>query len=196
MPLLLYPPSAPIPLQLRKGFSPESLQCRPLLFSTNSGKQWYYRSKNVTRLTVNCGVSSLKEPPVSNPAALAKEAHKYFDQAVITIRAGDSGHGAILSMPNQKINTKSQGQHEKEKRIKSSYKRDSDGSLILPMGGHGGDVVLYADEDLESLLEFHKKRRYSVKRGGNVDAMGALTSQLHEGFAAPALRIPVPVLQV
>lgn len=159
------------------------------------GKQWCYRSKSGTRLTVNCRVSGLKEPPpLSNPAALlAKEAHKYFDQAVITVRGGDGGHGAILSMPNQKINTKSQGKHEKEKRIKSSYKRDSDGSLILPMGGHGGDVVFYADEGLESLLEFHKKRRYSAKRGGNVDAMGTLTSQLHDGFAAPALRIPVPV---
>ncbi|OAY81787.1 putative GTP-binding protein OBGC2 [Ananas comosus] len=177
MPFLLYPPPAPISLQLRKGFSPEFLQCRPLFFSTNRGKQWYYTSKNVMRLTVNCRVSSLKEPPLSNPAALlAKEAHKYFDQAVITARAGDGGHGAILSMPNQKINTKSQGKHEKEKRIKSSYKRDSAGSLILPMGGHGGDVLLYADEGIESLLELPKKRRYSAKRGGNVDAMGTLTS--------------------
>nr|CAD1818323.1 unnamed protein product [Ananas comosus var. bracteatus] len=194
MSLPLYPASLSNPLPLRQNFSAESRHCKPLLFSTTRGKQWYYRSKNITRLTVNSRISSLKEPPLSNPAALlAKEAHKYFDQAVITVRAGDGGHGAVLSMPNQKINTKSQGRHEKEKRMRSSYKRDSDGSLILPMGGHGGDVVLYADEGLESLLEFHKKRRYSAKRGGNVDAMGTLTSQLHDGFAAPALRIPVPV---
>ena len=44
-----------------------------------------------------------------------------------------------------------------------------------------------------SLLEFHKKSRYNAKRGGNVDAMGVLTSQLHDGLAAPTLRNPVPV---
>ncbi|GMP81469.1 hypothetical protein CsSME_00036168 [Camellia sinensis var. sinensis] len=97
-------------------------------------------------------------------------------------------------MPNQRTPSKSQGKHEKEKtKKKSSYKRDFDGSLILPMGGHGGDVVIYADEGKDSLLEFHKKSRFNAKRGGNVAAMGVLTSQLHNGLAAPTLRIPVPL---
>nr|KYP37427.1 GTPase obg [Cajanus cajan] len=61
------------------------------------------------------------------------------------------------------------------------------------MGGHGGDVVVYADEAKDTLLEFHNKSRYHAKRGGNVDAMGALTSSLRNGLAAPTLRIPVPV---
>ncbi|GFS46456.1 hypothetical protein Acr_00g0102380 [Actinidia rufa] len=78
-------------------------------------------------------------------------------------------------------------------RKKSSYKRDFDGSLLLPMGGHGGDVVIYADEGKESLLEFHKKSRHNAKRGGNVAAMGVLTSQLQNGLDAPTLRIPVPL---
>ncbi|KAA8537572.1 hypothetical protein F0562_027180 [Nyssa sinensis] len=56
-------------------------------------------------------------------------------------------------------------------------------------GGHGAIL----NEGKDSLLEFHKKRRYNAKRGGNVDAMGVLTSQLHDGFAAPTLRIPVPL---
>lgn len=81
---------------------------------------------------------------------------------------------------------------EKEKR-KGSYRRDPDGSLILPMGGHGGDVVLYADESKDSLLELHQIRRYNAKRGGNVDAMGVLSPMLHDGFIPPTLRIPVPV---
>ena len=61
------------------------------------------------------------------------------------------------------------------------------------MGGHGGGVIIYADQGEDSLLEFHKKSRHNAKRGGNVDAMGVLTSQLHDGLAAPTLRIPVPV---
>ncbi|KAJ0750864.1 putative GTP1/OBG domain-containing protein [Helianthus annuus] len=97
-------------------------------------------------------------------------------------------------MNNQKASSKSQSKQDKEKaRIRSSYKRDFDGSLILPMGGHGGDVVIYADEGKDSLLEFHKKTRFNAKRGGNVDTMGVLHSQLRNGLAAPTLRIPVPL---
>lgn len=131
--------------------------------------------------------------PSASPSTVIKEPHKYFDQVIITVRSGDGGHGAILSMPNQRVNS-SQGKQEKEKtKRKSSYRRDFDGSLILPTGGHGGDVVIYADEGKDTLLEFHKKSRYNAKRGGNVAAMGVLTSQLHDGLAAPTLRIPVPV---
>lgn len=144
-----------------------------------------------------CKSSRVKEspPPPSNSESLVREPHKYFDHVIITVRSGDGGHGAVLSIPDQrKASSKSQGKHDKDKtKAKGSYKRDSDGSLILPMGGHGGDVVIYADESKESLLEFHSKRRYNAKRGGNVDAMGTLTSHLHDGFPASTLRIPVPV---
>lgn len=138
--------------------------------------------------------SARVEPLSTNPATLIREPHKYFDQVIITVRAGDGGHGAVLSMPSPIKPSKSQGKHDKDKiKKRGSYKRDSDGSLILPMGGHGGDVIIYVDESKETLLEFHRKNRYCAKRGGNVDAMGALTKQLHDGFGAPALRIPVPV---
>lgn len=59
-------------------------------------------------------------------------------------------------------------------RKRFSYRRD--GSLILPMGGPGGDVAIYADEGKDKLLKFHTKNRYTAKRGGNGDAMGVLTS--------------------
>ncbi|XP_062165278.1 probable GTP-binding protein OBGC2 isoform X1 [Alnus glutinosa] len=150
-------------------------------------------SGNFAFYSVKCRLARASESPSSSTDTLIKEPHKYFDQVVITVRAGDGGHGAILNMPNQRAG-KSQGKHDKEKaRKKSLYKRDFDGSLILPMGGHGGDVVIYVDEGKDSLLEFHKKGRYNAKRGGNVDAMGVLTSQLHDGFSAPTLRIPVPL---
>ncbi|XP_022936492.1 probable GTP-binding protein OBGC2 [Cucurbita moschata] len=157
-----------------------------------------YRNRNfsgyLSYSSIKCKLARVVDSS-ANPATLTKEPHKYFDQAIITVRSGDGGHGTVLSMPNQQT-SKSQGKHGKEKekaKKKSLYKRDFDGSLILPMGGRGGDVVIYADEGKDSLLEFHTKSRYNAKRGGNVDAMGVLTSQLHNGFAAPTLRIPVPI---
>ncbi|XP_058074929.1 probable GTP-binding protein OBGC2 isoform X2 [Magnolia sinica] len=165
-----------------------------LLLPTTRVNQRKSHSVNVGSHAFSCRLSRVKESPSSDPATLIREPHKYFDQVIITVRSGDGGHGAVLSMPNQKVASKSKGKHEPEKtRKKNLYRRNSDGSLILPMGGHGGDVVIYADESKDSLLEFHKKGRYNAKRGGNVDAMGVLTSQLHDGFAAPTLRIPVPV---
>lgn len=136
-------------------------------------------------------------PTNTNPTTLLKEPHKYFDQVFITVRSGDGGHGPVLSMPNQeRAAAKPRGKHENNKdksKKKALYKRDFDGSLILPVGGQGGDVLIYADEGKDTLLELHKKSRYNAKRGGNVAAMGVLTSQLRDGLAAPTLRIPVPL---
>ncbi|OVA08704.1 GTP binding domain [Macleaya cordata] len=151
-------------------------------------------SKGIGYNVLKCRLAKVNESPSSNPSTFIKEPHKYFDRVIITVRSGDGGHGAILSMPDQRAPPKSHGKYNtQEKKKKSLYKRDSDGSLILPMGGHGGDVIIYADEGKDTLLEFHKKTRHNAKRGGNVDAMGVLTSQLRDGFAAPTLRIPVPV---
>lgn len=54
-------------------------------------------------------------------------------------------------------------------------------------------MVIYTDEGKDTLLEFHEKSRYNAKRGGNVDAMGVLSSQSRDGLAAPTLRVAVPV---
>lgn len=150
--------------------------------------------KSYCRFELKCLVAKVKKQPSPSPEALVKEKHKYFDEVIITVRAGDGGHGAVLNMPNQKAASKSHGKFDKDKAKKrGSYKRDFDGSVILPVGGHGGDIVIYADESKDTLLEFHSLSRFSAKRGGNVDAMGTLSSQVHSGLAAPALRIPVPL---
>ncbi|XP_010271528.1 PREDICTED: probable GTP-binding protein OBGC2 isoform X2 [Nelumbo nucifera] len=179
--------------QLLKDHSSFNFYSNRLLLPTRLVQQKRSHSVNTRYRIINCRHAKVKESPSANLAAMMREPHKYFDQVIITVRSGDGGHGAILSMPNQKSDSKSQEKNNQGRRKKSLYKRDFDGSLILPMGGHGGDVVIYADESKDSLLEFHKKSRYNAKRGGNVDAMGVLTSQLHDGFAAPTLRIPVPV---
>ncbi|XP_027147955.1 probable GTP-binding protein OBGC2 isoform X1 [Coffea eugenioides] len=151
------------------------------------------RFRNARGRGLKCAVAIKKELALPSEETLIREPHKYFDQVIITVRAGDGGHGAILSMPNQKPPPKSKGKFDKDKnRKKSSYKRDFDGSLILPVGGRGGDVVIYVDESKDTLLEFHRKSSFKAKRGGNVDAMGVLTSLLHDGLNAPDLRIPVP----
>lgn len=151
-------------------------------------------SKTFQRYKLNCRFARVKDPPSPNLDTVKREPHKYFDQVIITVRSGDGGHGTVLSIPNQRTPSKSLGKHGKEKaRKKISFKRDYDGSLILPMGGHGGDVVIYADEGKDTLLEFHKNSRYNAKRGGNVSAMGVLTSRLQNGLAAPTWRIPVPL---
>lgn len=157
-----------------------------------SGK---FKSKFFKSCIVKCRLVTAKESPSSStPPGLFKEPHKYFDNVIITVRSGDGGHGALLKMPNQRAEKAQPNRGKDKKKIKtSSYKRDFDGSLILPVGGHGGDVVIYADENKDTLLEFHKQGRYNAKRGGNVNAMGVLTSQLRDGIPAPSLRIPVPL---
>ncbi|TYG70099.1 hypothetical protein ES288_D05G285100v1 [Gossypium darwinii] len=170
----------------------------PLLpISTSTKHNWDLNKSGKSRFctTKSRLTTRTKESPSTNPDTLLKEPHKYFDQVIITVRSGDGGHGAVLTMPSQQRATKWQGKHENKEKSKKklSYKRDFDGSLILPVGGHGGDVVIYADEGKDTLLELHKKSRHNAKRGGNVAAMGVLTSQLRDGLAAPTLRIPVPV---
>ena len=54
-----------------------------------------------------------------------------MDQSLICLTNNDNG---------------GKGKQENKSRNKSSYKRDFDGSLILPVGGHRGDVVIYADK--------------------------------------------------
>ncbi|GJN23000.1 hypothetical protein PR202_gb10614 [Eleusine coracana subsp. coracana] len=156
-------------------------------------------------VAVTCRVARVKEAGVSAgvppppPQSLAKEAHKYFDHAVVTVRAGDGGHGAVLAMPPAPSadDTKRRGRFDRDRKKNkkpASYKRNYDGSVALPTGGHGGDVVVYADEAEETLLRFHEKARYCAKRGGNVGAAGGtLSSRMHNGFAGETLRIPVPV---
>lgn len=119
--------------------------------------------------------------------SVAKEPHKYFDQAVINVKAGDGGNGTLIKKTKKKPAAKGQ----KARRPKA--RRGPDGEIQLPMGGGGGDIVLYADPNLETLLEFHRKKKFQGGRGGHVDAMLGLGADLLSGTDAPELRVPVPV---
>lgn len=139
-----------------------------------------------------------------------KEAHKLFDQVTITVRAGDGGNGAVLAPPRppkpgvrpgmkdlsteeiKKLRRKEAQKMQAMKRV-GSFKRDADGLAILPMGGHGGDIVVYADPQCATLLPLHGAKRLSAGSGGNVDSRGGLARRVGDGAMGEALRIPVPV---
>ena len=85
-----------------------------------------------------CRLTRAKESPSPGPSSLIREPQKYFDQVIITVCSGDGGHGAILSMLNQRAPSGPQGRLDKGKmRKKSLHKRHFEGSLILPMGRGG-----------------------------------------------------------
>ncbi|CAI5460290.1 unnamed protein product [Closterium sp. Yama58-4] len=145
-----------------------------------------------------------------------KQAHKLFDQVVIFVKAGDGGNGAVLHPPRPwkagetpglkggKLNAREaeelrrklrRKEAEKAKAMKKvgTFKRDADGLAIVPMGGHGGDVVIHADPSLSTLLPLHRKKRHVARSGGHVDAKGGLARRVPDGLQGPVLRIAVPV---
>lgn len=138
----------------------------------------------------NPNSSALREGPKN----LENEPHKYFDQVVITVRSGDGGNGAVLKLPKPKVvDSEKEKYKKKDKKPAGTYKRGNDGALILPLGGQGGDVIIVADESLDTLLPYHQRRRHNAKRGANVDTLGVLSPSLRDGLNASVLRIPVPV---
>ena len=127
------------------------VQSSNLHFGTNTLIFWFLDSllpkrfnkqrssfRHSGQYTLKCRNTRKKESPSLGPSTLIREPHKCFNQVIITICSGDGGHGAILSMPNQRAPSRPQRRHDKGKmRKKSLHKRDFEGSLILPMGRGG-----------------------------------------------------------
>ncbi|HEX5323427.1 MAG TPA: GTPase ObgE [Capsulimonadaceae bacterium] len=90
----------------------------------------------------------------------------FVDEVTIEVKAGDGGNGAVA--------------FRKEKYVPHGGPAGGD-------GGRGGDVVLEADSNLSTLLDFRYQRLYKAQRGGD----GAAKDMY--GKDAPDLVLKVPV---
>ena len=91
---------------------------------------------------------------------------KFLDQAKIYLRSGDGGDGVVA--------------FRREKFLEFGGPDGGD-------GGKGGDIVLQAAEDLNTLIDFRYTQHFRAKKGGN----GAGSDRT--GAGAPDLAIKVPV---
>src|SRR5258708_25534872 len=88
-----------------------------------------------------------------------------FDEAIITVRSGDGGNGVV--------------HFRREKYINRGGPDGGD-------GGHGGNVVLVVDPNLNTLQPFAHKREVQAEAGKHA------AGQRQRGHAAPHLILSVP----
>jgi GTP-binding protein len=89
----------------------------------------------------------------------------FVDTAVIKIKAGDGGNGAVS--------------FHREKYIAAGGPDGGD-------GGKGGDVIFAVDDNLSTLADFRYKRKYSAENGAN----GGASRCTGKGGADIVIRVP------
>ncbi|TAM59695.1 GTPase ObgE [bacterium] len=90
----------------------------------------------------------------------------FIDEAAISVKGGDGGDGIVA--------------WRREKYVPKGGPAGGD-------GGHGGSVLLVADPNVNTLVEFRYKRNFAAQRGEH----GGTSNK--SGRSAPDLLIPVPV---
>jgi GTP-binding protein len=90
----------------------------------------------------------------------------FIDRARIHVKAGDGGRGCVA--------------FRREKFVPKGGPSGGD-------GGRGGDVILVADPDVNTLLAFRYRHRFTARRGAHGEGSG------RSGRSAADLVIPVPV---
>ena len=90
----------------------------------------------------------------------------FVDQVKITAKAGNGGNGCVS--------------FHREKFVQNGGPDGGD-------GGNGGDIVLLADPNMHTLMDFRFQRKFTAESGENGSA------QLRKGKSGQALTIKVPV---
>jgi len=90
----------------------------------------------------------------------------FVDQVKITAKAGNGGNGAVS--------------FHREKFVQNGGPDGGD-------GGNGGDIILLADENMHTLMDFRFKRKYTAEHGANGAALRC------HGRSGQDLIIKVPV---
>ena len=98
--------------------------------------------------------------------SIMTEKYPFIDEVKIYVKAGDGGNGAVA--------------FRREKYVPF-------GGPAGGNGGKGGDVILYADPGMNTLVAFRRKRHFKAGRGGHGGG------QNRQGAAGKDCRIPVPV---
>jgi GTP-binding protein len=92
--------------------------------------------------------------------------HGFVDEALVTVTSGDGGNGMVS--------------FRREKFVPNGGPDGGD-------GGWGGDVVLVADRNLNTLSEFHNRQQIKASRG----AKGGTSGKTGAGGPAVEVRLPL-----
>ena len=71
---------------------------------------------------------------------------RFIDEAIVTVKAGDGGNGIVS--------------FRREKYVPRGGPDGGD-------GGKGGDVIVVADDNTNTLVDYRYTRRHDAKRGEN-----------------------------
>ncbi|CAL8465933.1 g5469 [Coccomyxa elongata] len=138
-----------------------------------------------------CFAAATASRPAAGKGDATKEAHKIFDEVVITVRSGRGGRGEITES----------GKGKKVPNFKYRAGSSLPKQIWLPAaepadGADGASVLLVADPALDNLLHLHSRKTLTAKHGANgnpVEGTQGPRSRGKQQPRTPPLKVPVPM---